>query len=182
MSPGRGTNGRLSWRERMVSENRAPYGSAHKARRAVLRDHIHLVWRMLRVGWQARRLSVVGFFAGAVVEISCFIFTMYAGAKLAGLLAGHASGDRDAGPVWLWMWLGLASGAGCVLGGWMMSTFKRLLYYTIAQWSIRNFHRALADLDIPDFYDEQARDRINKARDGYAWQVSGFCDATLDLG
>lgn len=141
---------------------------------------IGLIARVLKASWQVRKKVVLVYAAGAVLETFAFIVSIYATAQVAALLAAYSTGD-DAGRIWFWLGVDIASLALVAIGMWLMSTSKRLLYYSMVQWATTHFHAALSRLDIDDFYDETVRNQINKAQDGYSWQVSNFTDASLDL-
>ncbi|HSH18779.1 MAG TPA: ABC transporter ATP-binding protein [Candidatus Saccharimonadales bacterium] len=83
--------------------------------------------------------------------------------------------------IWFWLWIDIASAAAIAVGQWLMTNGRRYLYFSMVHWASNSFQRALCYLDIPDFFDTDTRDKLNKTQDGYNWQVSNFATATLDL-
>lgn len=144
------------------------------------RSRIHLMRRILGVAWQVRPWGVIGFFIGAIVEIVSFIVTIYATAKVGSLLAQFVA-TGNGSDIWLWLWVDIIAGALTGVGQWLMSASKRYLYFKMLIWSMNKFQSVVCTIDIPDFYDTDIRDRLNKVSDGYNWQISNFNDATLDL-
>ena len=138
------------------------------------------VIRILRTGWRVRPRAIVGFFAGALLEISVFIVSIFATAKLGALLAAYIGGGST-GSIWFWLWVDIAAAALMGFAFWAMSYSKNLLYNSITTWSTRTFFMQMSRIDIADFYDEEIRNRINKAESGYSWQLSNLLSATLDL-
>lgn len=144
------------------------------------KNRLGLIWRTLQIAWGVRRFQIICFFFGAILETTMFILSIYASAKLGSLLARFiVTGSKT--DIWLWLWLSIAAAALMVAGNWLMENAKRFLYFSMVHWATNNFQRALCNLDIPDFFDTSTRDRINKAQDGYTWQVSNFAQASLDL-
>lgn len=135
---------------------------------------------MLAVAWHVRANALVGFFAGALLETSSFIVSIYATAELASLLA-HYAAHGSTSAIWFWLWIDVAAAAAMGIGFWLMTSQKRLLYFRIVRWSTNQFLQTLCTIDLPDFYDEQVRNQINKVQSGYTWQVSNFTEALLDL-
>ncbi|HSH55671.1 MAG TPA: ABC transporter ATP-binding protein [Candidatus Limnocylindrales bacterium] len=143
----------------------------------------HRIWlmiRMLRITWQIRPGALLGFSIAAVLETAAFIVSIYATAKVGGLLATYSQGDATSF-IWFWLWIDIAAAAVIGLAFWLMSLFKDLLYFRVVQWATHEFQSALCQLDLTDFYDEQIRNQINKAQSGYTWQISNFAQTTLDL-
>lgn len=141
---------------------------------------LRLIVRVLGIAWHVRKGAVVAFFIGAILETASFILSIYATAQLGSLLAGYAStGSTDR--IWFWLWVDIAAAALIALGMYLMANSKRFLYFSVVHWATNNFQRALCGIDIADFYDDKTRDQLNKAQDGYTWQVSNFCQASLDL-
>lgn len=154
-----------------MSRLRLSRPSSHKTR---------IVLRMLATSWRIRPKAVMGYYAGAVIEITSFIVSIYATAKLGSLLAHYIAGGQTES-IWFWLWIDIGAAVGVGLGFWLMSWCKRLLYFRMSAWATNQFQRALCWLDIPDFYDEKTRNQINKAQNGYIWQLPALNEATLDL-
>lgn len=136
--------------------------------------------RILGIAWAVRPRAIIGYFVGAIIEITSFVISIYATAQVGALLARYITGG-DTSTIWLWLGIDIATAIGIALGFWLMSVYRQLLYYSMIRWSINAFLTTLSQLDIPDFYDEKIRNQINKAQNGYAWQVSGFAEIVLDL-
>ncbi len=144
------------------------------------KTHSQILWRILRISWQARPGAFCIFFVGAFIEIAASVLTLYASAKLGALLAKFiTSGDTDM--IWFWLWIDIACAAFIGLGFWIMEYAKRLLYYDLCAWSIRVFTKALCLIDIHDFYNEETRNQINKAQNGYTWQMANTSWIGLEL-
>ena len=139
-----------------------------------------MIFRMLAIAWQKRPFAVVGFFIGAVVQTVSSITSIYATAQLAGLLAKYITGG-DTSKIWFWLVVDVSSAIVTGLGFWFMSYCKRLIYYRITAWCTNEFFRALCFIDMPDFYDKEVRNKINKAANGYSWQIPNLVDVSLDL-
>src|SRR5690606_12983456 len=43
------------------------------------------------------------------------------------------------------------------------------------------FQAALCRIDLPKYYDEATRNKINKVAGGYTWQISNLAQESLDL-
>lgn len=141
---------------------------------------LRVIRRMAAVSWQVRPWAVISFLAGAALEIAAFIVTIYATAKLGSLLARYNAGGPT-GDIWFWLWADIAAAAAVAIGMWIMSQSKRLLYFRIATWSTRQFQAALSRIDIQSYYDEEIRNQINKAQNGYTWQLANLAQANLEL-
>lgn len=139
-----------------------------------------IVWRILVMSWQARPSAVIGFFVGAVIEIAASIVALYATAQLGALLARFlTTGDTDM--IWFWLWVDIACAAIIGLGFWIMEYNKRLLYYKLSAWATLVFMQAMCRIDIHDFYNEESRNQINKAQNGYSWQIPNMAYTSLEL-
>jgi ATP-binding cassette, subfamily B, bacterial len=150
-----------------------------KKRRLRLRK-TKLVFRLLGIAFHERPWAVVGFFGGALLEVSSFVVSIYATAQLAGNLARYAqSGSTDS--IWFWLWIDVAAAGVMGIAFWLMEWTKRLLYFRTTAWATREFQATLSRLDIQDFYDEKIRNQINKVQSGYTWQLSNLNQAMLDL-
>lgn len=146
--------------------------------------HQHVAFRtsirMLRIAWDQRPLAIVGYFVGSLLEITSMIGTIYATSQIGALLAHYITGG-DTSTIWFWLSVDIAAAIGTALGFWLMNMCRQLLYFRLTKWSIEIFLGALSSLDISDFYDEETRNRINKAQNGYMWQMPGFAEIVLDL-
>lgn len=136
--------------------------------------------RMLRQAWLLRKEALIGFFVGAIVEISSSIALIYSGARLSALLAQYATGARPDG-IWYWFWIIILFGITTGLGFYIMGYNKRILYFSFVRWSINEFLGALTRIELPEFYDDSTRNLINKVGSGYSWQLSALSDANFDL-
>ena len=136
--------------------------------------------RILTTAWQLRPAMLISYYIGASLEIAGSLLAIYATAKLGAQLAAFI-GAKPAPDIWYWLYADIAASAVVVLGFFVMGFTKRLLYYAFSQWAIRDFQRALCRIDLPDFYETDMRNRINKVSGSYTWQLSALCDATLDL-
>jgi ATP-binding cassette, subfamily B, bacterial len=147
------------------------------------RRHVRLVRRILGIAWHIHKKMVVAYFAGALLETGAFIASIYATARLSSLLATYvAHGPHAAsGQIWFWLWVDVASIALTTIGFWIMNSCKRLLYFRMVRWATYQFQAAMCRLDLPDFYDDEIRNQIDKAQSGYVWQISQFNESSLDL-
>jgi len=142
--------------------------------------HVHSLVSILKVGWQGQPLATAAFLVGAALESGSFLGTLYASAKLSALLAHFVTTHETAG-VWLWLWIDIGFGVTTALGFWLMGWARRLIYFSIVQWSTHTYQQALCRLDIADFYDDKLRNRINKVQNGYTWQMPNLNGAALEL-
>lgn len=150
--------------------------------------NIKLIERVFRTSWQVRPVTVVSYFVGAILEIGSFIVTIYASARLAGLLAQFATASLaptpqsvDVNAIWFWLWVGIAAAGVSTLSFWLMRWCQRLLHFRIATWATNEYQSALCRLDIADFQNKGIRDQITKAEGGYDWQMSNLAQSTLEL-
>lgn len=117
---------------------------------------------------------------GGILETAASILTIFASAKLAALLAGFVTtGDSDG--IWFWLWVDIAAAAVTGIGFWLMRYSERLLYYAINKWAVDAFLGAVSRIDIEGFYDDEMRNRINKADSGYTWQIPNLSAMLLQL-
>jgi ATP-binding cassette, subfamily B, bacterial len=143
-------------------------------------NKFRLCLRMLKNTWLLRPGAVAGFLLGAVVQTGATLLTIYASAKIANELARYiAGGDTDR--IWFWLAVDVAAAILIALSFWLMSHCKRLLYFRLSTWATNQFFRALCTIDMPDFYDDEKRNQLNKAANGYSWQISNITESTLDL-
>ncbi len=141
---------------------------------------ISIILKVLKQGWLLRPGAFLGFFLGASLEISSSITLLYAGAKLSALLARFATTGGTNG-IWFWFWITIVSGLVLNVGFFLMSYFKRILYFSFVRWSINGFLNTLTRIDLPQFYDDETRNLINKVGSSYSWQLPNMSDANLDL-
>jgi len=152
----------------------------NEAESLTIRCSLAIIWRMLQTAWQLRARCVVGYFAGAAMEISGMLVSIFATAKLGALLAAFiTSGHTDY--IWFWLVADVISVAWSGLGFLAMGYFKRMIYFEFVRWDINTFLTALCRVDIGDFYDPQVRNLMNKAGSGYIWQLPNLSDICLDL-
>jgi ATP-binding cassette subfamily B protein len=144
------------------------------------KTHTQTIMRLLKMSWRARPVAFILYFVGAVTEIAASILTLYASAKLGALLAKFIT-TNNTDMIWFWLWIDIAAAGAIGLGFWIMEYAKRLLYYEISAWSIRVFMQAICYIDVHDFYNEEARNQINKAQNGYSWQISQASWVSLEL-
>lgn len=145
-----------------------------------LTRRVALSWRMLRTSWQLRPFGIALFFSGSVLEIGGFIASVYATAQLGARVAAFVSnGQTD--DIWLWLWVDIAAALVIAFGFLMMSFAKRLIYFSFVRWSTNMFLNSISRIDLPDFYNEQKRNQINKVGGAYGWQLPNLSDANLDL-
>lgn len=141
---------------------------------------MRLIQRILAEAWRYKRGAVMAYFCGALLETASFIVSIYATARLSGLLAAFGSGGDTSG-IWFWLWVDIVGVIGISGGFWLMDVTKTILHLNTTQWATRQFHTALCRIDIQDFYDDEVRNQLNKAQSGYTWQLSNFLQASLDL-
>ncbi len=151
-----------------------------KLRSKNLKRHSSISWRMLRQSISLRPGMSALHLLGAAIEISASILTIYASAQIAGLLARFVQ-SGDAGNIWYWLLADIVAAAGIVLGFAIMSYAQRILYFAFARWATVEFQATLCRIDMPDFYDEAMRNKINKVAGGYTWQIANLATATFDL-
>lgn len=102
------------------------------------RRSVAVSWRMLNSAWQIRPWAVGSFFIGAALEIGGFIISIYATARLGGLLAAFITTSETTG-IWFWLWIDIAASILIGMGFFVMSYAKRLLYFDFIRWSINTF-------------------------------------------
>lgn len=139
-----------------------------------------ILLRIFAKSWQLRPGVVVLYLFGAILETSSSIATIYAGAKLSGILAQFVTSGQSDG-VWLWFWITTLSGALMGLGFLAMAYSKRILYYSITNWSINTFLLTLTEINFPEFYNDETRNLIQKVGGSYSWQMSNLMQLTFDL-
>ncbi len=136
--------------------------------------------RILAVGWQIRSRAVIGYFIGALIEISGMLVSIFATAKLGALLAGFITTGRT-DYIWFWLIIGVVASAWSGLGFLAMNYAKRMIYFAFVGWDINTFLSTVCHMDIADFYDPKLRNQLNKVGATYIWQLPNLSDACLDL-
>jgi ATP-binding cassette, subfamily B, bacterial len=144
------------------------------SRRAAICLHV------LGIAWRSRPLAVVGFFGGAVTEIAAALASIYATARLGGLLARFVSNGQTEG-IWFWLWADIVAAVFIGLGFLAMNYFKRMVHFTLVRWTINTFLGALSRIDLGDFYDTHTRNQLNKLTGAYIWQMPNLAEMSLDL-
>lgn len=135
---------------------------------------------MLLVAWQTRPSAIVGYTVGAIVETASMVISLYATAQLAAQLARYATGN-DASQIWFWLIIDIIAIVMTTLGFWIMQYCQKLLYFSIARWSVKVFMLQISQIDIHDFYDNESRNEINKIGNDYAWKLSDLNWTLLDI-
>lgn len=130
--------------------------------------------------WRVRRGAVIGYFIGAMAEVLGSLLVIYASAKLAGLLVEYLSTGQTS-EIWFWFVVDVVGAVSSALGFWLMGFCGRLLYFSFAAWSIKNFVKKMSEIDIASFDDNETRTTINKVANGYAWTLSDLSSGALDL-
>lgn len=136
--------------------------------------------RMFGTTWRLRPWVFTTYFAGALIEISSAILSIYATAQIAALLA-HFVATGDYRHIWLWLWIDIVAAVCIAVGFALMGLSRRLFYLTFGKWATLEFQSALCRIDLPDFYDEKMRNQINKISNGYTWQLSNLAQSNFDL-
>lgn len=145
-----------------------------------LRDLFSIGKRTLKIAWQVRPKAVALHLFGGILESFSSILTIYASAKLAGLLAAYLTTRQTEG-IWFWLYVDIASTLLSGLGFWLMKYSDRLLYFAINKWAVNTFMRVMGRIDINSFYDDDTRNQINKAQSGYSWQIPNITYMYLEL-
>ncbi|MCA9337669.1 ABC transporter ATP-binding protein [Candidatus Saccharibacteria bacterium] len=151
-----------------------------KVRTNNIRGHAAISLRLLKQAFVLRADKSILYFFGALLEISSSILAIYAGARIAALLAQFIT-SGTAENIWLWLWISIGAGIGVVLGFAIMGYAQRILYFAFAKWSTVAFQSSLCRLDLSDFYDESTRNQINKVAGGYTWQIANLANANFEL-
>lgn len=142
--------------------------------------HITISIRMLSVAWQLRPKIIVFYFFGALLEIGSSLLTIFASARIAGILARFiTTGNPE--DIWLWLGIDIAAAVCVGLGFVIMKFCSNILYLEFGRWATVEFQGALCRIDFPLFYDENTRNKINKVQQGYTWQLSNLIQSNLDL-
>jgi ATP-binding cassette subfamily B protein len=145
-----------------------------------IKRRAQIIWRTLRIAWRVRSTAVIGYFAGAFLEIAGFLVAIYATAKLGSLLATFVANGHTEG-IWFWLWVDIIAGAITGLGFLAMDYFKRILFFPFVRWTINSFLAAHNRLDIAAFYDNEMRNKLNKVAGTYIWQMPDLAQISLEL-
>jgi ATP-binding cassette subfamily B protein len=135
---------------------------------------------LLGTAWRERPQAVVLYFFGSVLETFASILTIYASAKLAGLLAQYVTTHQTEG-IWFWLYIDIAAALLSGLGFWIMRYSDRLLYFAMNKWAVATFMKVMSRIDISDFYKDETRNEINKAESSYSWQIPNATYMYLEL-
>lgn len=148
-----------------------------------LKENAKLVavgWKSLKISCKVRPWAVALNIFGGLIETAASILTIYASAKLAALLANFVmTGNSE--DIWFWLWIDIAAAATSGFAFWMMRYSERLLYFSMNKWAVDVFLDSVSRIDIADFYDDEIRNRINKANSGYTWQIPNLSYTMLEL-
>ena len=145
-----------------------------------IRQHTKNSLNMFKIAIELRPTFVAVYFLGAIVEIGATILTIYASAQIASILANFIT-TGAAENIWYWVAVDIAAGAGIGLGFVLMNYAGNILYFEFAKWSTNRFQTTLCNIDLPLFYDESARNKINKVQQGYTWQMAELSMITMTL-
>ena len=141
---------------------------------------LHTIWRIISIAYKLRPYTILLFVIGAIMEIIDFIVSIFASAKIIGLLAKFTTTGETA-EIWFWLGIDIATMVIIGMGFFLMSYSKRILYYEFVQWSSKKYFQTLCQLDIQSYYDENSRNLINKVGQSYIWRMSYLSDLCLDL-
>lgn len=141
---------------------------------------IKLYFRILKLVWIMRPVAASFFMLAAAIQTAASILSIYATAQLGGLLAQYVTGGST-NKIWFWLWTDVFAATMMGLSFWLMTYCKRLLYFKLTAWSTHEMFRTLCTIDVPDFYDNEIRNMINKANNGYTWQLPNLAESSLDL-
>lgn len=136
--------------------------------------------RILAIAWRLRKTALLLFFLGSVLEISGFILALYATAQLGSLLAAFVT-TGSTNMVWFWLWVDIVGGLVISVGFMIMGYAKRLMYFNIVRWATNIYLEMLCTIDLPDYYEEDRRNELNKVGNNYIWQLPNLAETTLDL-
>ncbi|HMS31253.1 MAG TPA: ABC transporter ATP-binding protein [Candidatus Saccharibacteria bacterium] len=145
-----------------------------------MKRKLYISVRLIKLAWNLNKLAFMLYLTGAVIETGGSIAGIYAGAKLSGLLARYATTGVVEG-IWFWFWAIILTGLSIGFGFLCMQYSKRILYYDFVRWSSRTFLQTLNEIDLPQFYDDNTRNQINKVSSSYTWQISNLSDSNLEL-
>ena len=145
-----------------------------------LKQSAALSWRLVRMGWKVRPSMVLGYFVGAAMEIAASVVSIYATAKLGGLLASFIATGKTS-HIWFWLFTDIAAAAIIAMGFLVMRFSNRLMYFNLVRWCTNEFMKTINTIDLGDFYDEKQRNLLNKVNNTYTWQIPNLYDANLDL-
>lgn len=145
-------------------------------------SRLRIIFRLLGVARQTRPGSLALYLLGAVAEISAFLVSIFATAKLGALVAQYITGGSTAtSKIWFWLYVDIAAAVFIGLAFWLMSYAKQLLYFSTVKWVTLHYFEKICSIDFSDFQDENTRNQINKIESGYTWQVPNLSEAILEL-
>lgn len=137
-------------------------------------------WQMLKVAYRVRPLAVIGNIFGGVLETVASLLTIYASAKLIALLANFVTtGETDG--IWFWLIVDIIAAILTTIGFWIMQYTQRITYFAVNSWATYTFLDSIAHLDIAHFHDSDTRNKINKAYNGYTWELPNLSYALLEI-
>lgn len=145
-----------------------------------LSDIVSVGKRILSTAVSVRPAAVALYLFGAILETAASIVTIFASAKLAGLLATYITTKATDG-IWFWLYVDIASAVAIGIGFWIMRYSERLLYFAMNKWAVNAFMTTMGRIDIAAFYDDEMRNKINKADSGYSWQMPNLSVIYLEL-
>lgn len=149
---------------------------------STLRSRLRTIFRLIGVARQTRPGSLALYLLGAVTEISAFLVSIFATAKLGALVALYITGGSAfTSKIWFWLYVDIAAAVVIGLAFWLMSYAKQLLYFSTVKWVTLHYFEKLCSIDFSDFQDENTRNQINKIESGYTWQVPNLSEAILEL-
>jgi ATP-binding cassette subfamily B protein len=145
-----------------------------------MKRYVSICWQMFKISFKTRPLAVLANIFGGVLETAASILAIYASAKLLALLAQFVTTGNSEG-IWLWLWIDIAAAVFTGLGFWIMRYSQRLVYYAVNNWAVDEFFTALTRIDIASYYDNEIRNQINKAQNGYTYQLPNLAYTILEL-
>jgi ATP-binding cassette, subfamily B, bacterial len=145
-----------------------------------MKHYVSLCLRLMGIAWQIRPRAVVGFFAGALMEITGMVISIFATARLGALLAAFITSGRSDG-IWLWLWVDIFAAILTAVGFFAMSYARRMLYFSYIRWTTRTFLSTLCRIDLADYYNDHTRNQINKVSGAYTWTLPQLSETILEL-
>lgn len=142
--------------------------------------YLNVCWKMLKIAFKVRPFAVSANILGGLLETAASILTIYASAKLISLLAQFITTGNSEG-IWFWLWMDILAASLAGFGFWIMTYSKRLVYYAVTNWATDTYFTALTRIDIAAYYDSETRNQINKAQEGYIYQISNLTYEILEL-
>lgn len=145
-----------------------------------LKARLRVSMRTLKLSWRLRPKTLILYLLGSCVEIGGFILSLFATARIGGLLAAYLTSNDTSG-IWFWLFVDIAGTLAISFGFLMMAQARRFMYFSFVRWSTMEFHKTLCRIDLGDYFDEERRNMVNKAGQGYTWQMSELAGENLDL-